>query len=231
MNGIDILSRLDTPSNTKLNETIDKADKELLQSILPELQSPMLQRANSNVSVPSNHEDDLTPNGSPKTSKKYGKKKKANKLDQLTSPFADRTGADADDDEVHDIPGMLSMHRNDSLLADRRADVDHLARPADTDDVLMRPASPRTKYITGCLQNTLVPRPNLLIRKEITSVLNLENQAIGDTMARILASAIDGLPLVTEVNIAENNLTDIGLHAILKALAKCRDITVVRIAI
>jgi hypothetical protein len=57
----------------------------------------------------------------------------------------------------------------------------------------------------------------------------LENQAIGDTMARILASALDGLPLVTEVNIAENNLTDIGLHAILKALTKCRDVTVVRL--
>lgn len=224
MNGIDILSRLNTPSNAKLQESMDKTDREILQSILPELQSPTLQRANSNVALSAAVQDDEEV-GDAKTSK-YGKKKKINKLDRIANPFADRTGADGDDD-VHDIPGVLSLHRNDSLLAERRADLDHLSRPADAEEALMRPASPRTRYITGCLQNTLIPRPNLLIRKELTSVLNLENQAIGDTMARILANALDGLPFVTEVNIAENNLTDIGMHAILKALTKCRDVTVV----
>jgi hypothetical protein len=87
--------------------------------------------------------------------------------------------------------------------------------------------SPRTRYLTGCLVHSVAPRPNLIIRKSITSVLNIEYQYIGDTMAVILANSLEGLPFLTELNVTGNKLTDVGLSAIISALPQCPAITTV----
>ncbi len=125
--------------------------------------------------------------------------------------------------------GLQKLRRCDSYIVERSAQELHFSRPAETPDAFMRPGSPRTRYLTGCLQHNVAPRPNLIVRSQLTSALNIEYQYIGDTMATILANSLEGLPFLSELNVAGNKLTDIGLTAIIKALPKCPYVTTVRI--
>ena len=77
------------------------------------------------------------------------------------------------------------------------------------------------------MRHSVAPRPNLIIRKELTSVLNIEYQYIGDVMAIILADSLEGLPYLTELNVAGNKLTDAGLTALISALPSCPTINTV----
>ena len=88
-----------------------------------------------------------------------------------------------------------------------------------------RPLSPRSRFLLGCLNSDVVPRPSMLIRKELTYVLNLEHQYIGDHGGLLLANSLDGLPYLAELNVGDNNLTDSGLEAIIKALHMCPYLT------
>jgi Leucine-rich repeat (LRR) protein len=101
---------------------------------------------------------------------------------------------------------------------------EHLLRN-DNAGICPRPLSARSRFLNGCLQSKLAPRPSLIIRKDQTATLNLEHQYMGDAAAILLASSLDGLPHVAEINIADNKLTDIGLTAIIKALNKCPFLT------
>mmetsp|Transcript_23200 Transcript_23200/g.34037 ORF Transcript_23200/g.34037 Transcript_23200/m.34037 type:complete len:1514 (+) Transcript_23200:117-4658(+) len=100
----------------------------------------------------------------------------------------------------------------------------HLSLPA-APGAIPRPLSPRSRFLLGCLNSKVIPRPAMLIRKEMTSVLNLEHQYIGDTGALLLANSLDGLPYLSELNIGDNKLTDKGLTAIIKALPRCPYLT------
>ena len=124
--------------------------------------------------------------------------------------------------------GMNAFRRCDSLVVERKAQETHLTRPEGGADAFLRPGSPRTRYLTGCLVHSVAPRPNLIIRKEITSILNIEYQYIGDTMAVILANSLQGLPYLTELNVAGNKLTDVGLTALINALPSCPTVDTVR---
>ena len=55
-----------------------------------------------------------------------------------------------------------------------------------------RPLSPRSRFLLGCLNSDVVPRPSMLIRKELTYVLNLEHQYIGDHGGLLLANSLNG---------------------------------------
>ena len=46
--------------------------------------------------------------------------------------------------------------------------------------------------------------------------VNLAHQGMGDVMGRILADSLDGLPLMRELNLRDNRLTDKGLMPIIK---------------
>lgn len=83
------------------------------------------------------------------------------------------------------------------------------------------PISARTRFLVDCVEEGIDPRPSLLLRKEVTSVLNISNQAMGDRLAEILSHALKSLPALEELNISDNNLTDSGLRAIILALRKC----------
>lgn len=87
-------------------------------------------------------------------------------------------------------------------------------------DVLCRGiiSSPRTKYLTGCMQNNVNPRASLLLRKNMSKELNLQHQGMGDTMAQLLAESIRGLPFIESINIADNMLTDDGMGPIILAV-------------
>ena len=97
----------------------------------------------------------------------------------------------------------------------------HLTLPKDGPAKFSRPLSPRHRFILGCISSKMTPRPSLLIRKDMSTILNLEHQNIGDKGGILLANALDGLPYLCSLNIADNNLTDAGLTAIIKKLPAC----------
>jgi hypothetical protein len=61
----------------------------------------------------------------------------------------------------------------------------------------------------------LNPRPSLLIRKKISNELRLDHYGMGDSMAITLATVLADLPMVTLLNLCDNNLTDLGLKPLL----------------
>eukprot|EP00392_Amoebophrya_sp_AT5.2_P018610 g19184.t1 len=57
-----------------------------------------------------------------------------------------------------------------------------------------RPLSPRSRFLLGCLNSDVVPRPSMLIRKELTYVLNLEHHldVSENKIDELAASALSG---------------------------------------
>jgi hypothetical protein len=80
---------------------------------------------------------------------------------------------------------------------------------------LTTPSSPRSKYIYECITSHLNPRPSLLIRKKLSNEVRLEHYGMGDNMAIRLSAVLADLPMVTVLNLCDNNLTDAGLTPIL----------------
>ena len=50
--------------------------------------------------------------------------------------------------------------------------------------------SPRTSYLEGCFRENLNPRASLILRKNLTKILNLQHHSIGDKMGIMLAEAL-----------------------------------------
>lgn len=86
------------------------------------------------------------------------------------------------------------------------------------------PMSPRTHYIARCLKEKLNPNVSLIIRKNLTKILNLNHLGIGDKMASILAECLENLPFIHGINICDNRLTDAGLVPILMAVIKIPEV-------
>lgn len=84
--------------------------------------------------------------------------------------------------------------------------------------------SPRAKFLAGCIDKKIPPRNALMLRSKVSSVLFLEHHGMGDDLALLLAPALVAMPLVSGVNIADNNLSDIGLEAIISSIAKCEHV-------
>ncbi len=95
----------------------------------------------------------------------------------------------------------------------------HLQSP-DADGVA-RPLSARSKFIINSVAANIPPKPSVIIRKSVSSLLDLSSKYIGDKVAVVLASVLDELPHTSELNLANNNLHDAGLQAIMDALCKC----------
>jgi hypothetical protein len=88
---------------------------------------------------------------------------------------------------------------------------------AEDSDVTFALPSPRTAYITGCMDAGLNPRASLILRKSFTKKLELQHQGMGDQMACILAESMKSLPFIQSINLMDNKLTDDGLGPLLKA--------------
>jgi hypothetical protein len=82
------------------------------------------------------------------------------------------------------------------------------------------PASPRAVFLAGCLRHGLPPRAHVLLRKRISTSINLAHIGIGNQMAKVLADALPNLPYLQAINLSDNNLEDDGLSAIINAIAK-----------
>jgi hypothetical protein len=81
--------------------------------------------------------------------------------------------------------------------------------------------SPRAKFLAGCIDKRIPPRNALMLRAKVSSVLFLEHHGMGDGLALLLAPALAAMPLVSGVNIADNNLTDVGLEPIIDSIGQC----------
>ena len=77
--------------------------------------------------------------------------------------------------------------------------------------------SPRTKYLTGCMQENLNPRASVVVRRRMTKQLNLQHHGLGDKYAVLLSEIIRSLPYIQSINIADNILTDDGMGPIILA--------------
>lgn len=88
-----------------------------------------------------------------------------------------------------------------------------------------RPPSARTQFILSCVESQIAPQPSLILRKHMSSSLNITSKYIGDNLAIILAASLDRLPLLEELLIADNKLTDPGLTAMINALSLCPHLT------
>lgn len=82
------------------------------------------------------------------------------------------------------------------------------------------PASPRSIFLAGCVRYGLAPRSIAMLRKRISPVVNLAHMSIGNQTAILLAEAMDRMPYLQTLNLADNNLDDVGLTAIIRCVAK-----------
>lgn len=87
-----------------------------------------------------------------------------------------------------------------------------------------RPISARTKYLTGCLENNILPQPTLIIRKELTTMLDLTSLGVGDDHAIVFSKSLPLLPALEGLSIANNSLSDRGIVAIISQLHLCKSL-------
>jgi Ran GTPase-activating protein (RanGAP) involved in mRNA processing and transport len=87
------------------------------------------------------------------------------------------------------------------------------------------PLSPRSKFISSCLKEKINPRVSLILRKRLTTSIELQHLAIGNKVAIMLAEVLHEMPYIEKVDINNNNLTDAGVAAILKAIATIPTLT------
>lgn len=116
------------------------------------------------------------------------------------------------------------MRQRDSAPSqeEKEALLNHLFAADPQDQRTTRPSSARTKYLMGCVQQNILPRPALIIRKEYSSFLNLSSLGMGNELAIIFAEALDSVPLLEALSIADNGLDDRGLVPIVRKLALCQ---------
>ena len=98
---------------------------------------------------------------------------------------------------------------------------EHLNRQSIERQNTNRPLSARSRFLLGCVQKGIFPQPSLIIRKNVTTMLSIANFGIGNELAELLAASLATLPLLEGLSVADNNLTDVGLVPIVKALTKC----------
>jgi hypothetical protein len=60
----------------------------------------------------------------------------------------------------------------------------------------------------------------MVIRNNFSTSLQLAHMCMGDELARLLADSLQSLPHIQAVDIADNNLTDVGLTPLIDAMVK-----------
>lgn len=86
------------------------------------------------------------------------------------------------------------------------------------------PLSPRAIFINGCLKNNIPPITIALVRRNLTSTINLAHMGIGDKIAVILSKCLSSLPYLEKLNLSDNHLKDKGLTHLIHSVAKHPDL-------
>lgn len=89
----------------------------------------------------------------------------------------------------------------------------------EVDAIGYNPESPRAIFLAGCVQQRIPPRSIAMLRKRFSPKLNLSHMSIGNKIAFLLADALVKMPYLQVLNLADNNLDDNGLEAIIRAAA------------
>ena len=93
-----------------------------------------------------------------------------------------------------------------------------------------RPSSPRAIFLNGCLKNKIPPITIALVRRNLTSTINLSHMGIGDKIASILADCLSSIPYLQVLDLSDNNLTDQGLSELLTSASKHKEIEILDIS-
>jgi hypothetical protein len=139
------------------------------------------------------------------------------------------------DRELNDRLSLLDKEE-DEEQGQERGGRDHRGSERDKDrdregePATYNPASPRAIFLAGCLKHGLPPRAHVLLRKRISSSINLAHIGIGNKMAMVLAEALPTLPYLQAINLNDNNLEDDGLSAIITAIAAHPNVEIVDIS-
>jgi hypothetical protein len=97
-----------------------------------------------------------------------------------------------------------------------------MAPVAETETV--SEATSRTKFLFGCVDKHLAPRAALIVRKLYTTIVDLSHLGMGDELGLVLAPCLSDLPLMQELNLCDNRLTDVSLLPIMLSLSKREDL-------
>ena len=89
----------------------------------------------------------------------------------------------------------------------------------------LRPTSARSRFIAACVEEEIGPRPRFMIRKGVSSSLNLRQQFMGDDLAVKLAEAMEFMPYLQHVDVAENNLGDVAIACLVSSFGRCPTLT------
>ena len=71
----------------------------------------------------------------------------------------------------------------------------------------------------------MAPRTSAVIRKRLSTKLNLKNLGIGDQVGLILATSLKNLPFVSSVDLSGNNLSDVSIKSLFDAIETNPNIT------
>jgi Ca2+-binding EF-hand superfamily protein len=85
--------------------------------------------------------------------------------------------------------------------------------------------SPRTKFISSCVKKKVNPRMSLILRKRVTDELSLQHMGMGDELGVLFAETLQDLPMVRAINLTDNNLTDLSLGPLIKAVTELPEMT------
>ena len=109
-------------------------------------------------------------------------------------------------------PSTLSMSTSMSMLHSQSLDGAESLR------------SPRTAYIAACIDHKVAPLPKVIVRKALSTVVDLSHYRMGDVLGSALADGIAALPSIESINLRDNNLTDKSLHPLLLSLRRIRGV-------
>jgi hypothetical protein len=103
----------------------------------------------------------------------------------------------------------------------------------DTEYVLQcstRPASARSKYLKLCVETSVTPEPNGIIRKNQSPEISLAGYGLGDERCKPFSEAFPLIPGVQALDLSENRITEKGAEVIISSLTssnqlKCIDLS------
>ena len=80
------------------------------------------------------------------------------------------------------------------------------------------PQSPRHQFLIELVRMRDIPPECVLLRRDLTTCLNLSHRGLGDAMGEILVKVLPKLPELGELLLADNRWTDLTIGPLFSAL-------------
>ena len=98
--------------------------------------------------------------------------------------------------------------------------VDYVPELDDSDDdddrdpgIFADPASPRHQFLIELVRMRDLPPECVLLRRDLTTTLNLSHRGLGDGVGEVLVKVLPKLPELGELLLADNRWTDVAIGA------------------